>query len=98
MINVKVSDRLITVSGHAGFDDYGRDIVCASVSSIIATTVNGILNIDDSAIKYNDDGKLLKIEMMKDVEVVGILIDNMIALLEELEIKYPKNMKIVKEI
>lgn len=98
MINVNVSDRLITVSGHAGFDDYGRDIVCASVSSIIATTVNGILNIDDSAIKYNDDGKLLKIEMMKDVEVVGILIDNMIALLEELEIKYPKNMKIVKEI
>ena len=33
------------VSGHAGFDQHGRDIVCASVSSAVQLTVNGITEI-----------------------------------------------------
>ena len=33
----------INFYGHTDYDDYGKDIVCASVSSIVTTTVNGIL-------------------------------------------------------
>ena len=33
------------VSGHAGFDLYGKDIVCASVSSAVQLTANGITEI-----------------------------------------------------
>lgn len=33
------------ISGHAGFDDNGRDIVCASVSSATQLTVNTITEI-----------------------------------------------------
>ena len=48
MIKVKVEKdkakyKKITITGHALYDDYGKDIVCASVSSIVITTVNGIL-------------------------------------------------------
>ncbi|MEG1506843.1 MAG: ribosomal-processing cysteine protease Prp [Bacilli bacterium] len=95
MILVDVKKNIITVSGHAKFADYGKDIVCASVSSIIYTTVNGIFNIDKSAIKFNDD-KLLKIEILNKSTVVDILIENMIVLLEDLSIKYPKNIKVKK--
>ncbi len=33
------------ISGHAGFDLYGKDIVCASVSSAVQLTANGITEI-----------------------------------------------------
>ena len=31
-----------SVSGHAGYDDYGHDIVCASVTSAVQLAANGI--------------------------------------------------------
>ena len=33
------------LSGHAGFADYGEDIVCASVTSALQLTANGITEI-----------------------------------------------------
>lgn len=96
MIRIEVKKKEITVKGHAGFADAGKDIVCASVSSIIYTTVNGIFNIDKSAIKFEEDSKLLKISLMHPSTVVTILLDNMVGLLEELENQYPENIKIKK--
>ena len=29
-------------SGHAGYDDYGKDIVCASVSVLVINTINSL--------------------------------------------------------
>ena len=45
MITIKRNNNKIVISGHALYDEYGKDIVCASVSSIIYTTINGILNL-----------------------------------------------------
>ena len=50
--------------GHAMFDDYGKDIVCAAVSSIVITTVNGILGIDKDSIKVNTEDEI-EIEIVK---------------------------------
>ncbi len=95
MIKVVCWDKKIEISGHAYFESYGKDIVCASVSSIIFTTLNGILNINDKAIQYiNDD--ILEIFILSDDEITAKLIKNMIDLLKELEKQYPKNI-IVKE-
>lgn len=30
------------VTGHAGYDEYGKDIVCAAVTSAVQLTANGI--------------------------------------------------------
>lgn len=45
------------VSGHAGYDDYGHDIVCASVSSAVQLTVNGITEIQklDATVTVEDN-------------------------------------------
>lgn len=95
MIKVEYNNKKITISGHAGFADYGKDIVCASVSSIIYTTVNGLLNIDNESIKFTDN-KTITIEILKNDNVTNILINNMLDLLKELEEQYPKNIKISK--
>lgn len=97
MITVEVKNKEISVKGHAGFANLGKDIVCASVSSIIYTSVNGIFNIDKSAIKLDDNQKLLKITILHKSTVVDILLDNMVGLLEELENQYPENIKIIKK-
>lgn len=34
-----------SLSGHAGYADYGQDIVCASVSSAVQMTVNGVTEV-----------------------------------------------------
>lgn len=93
MIKIKLSKNHIEISGHALYDDYGKDIVCASVSSIVITTINGILSIDDRAIKYSQDDNLV-IDVLKDNDITNKLILNMINLLKQLEKQYKKNIQI----
>lgn len=38
----------MTVSGHAGYAPYGEDIVCASVTSALQLTANGVTEILDA--------------------------------------------------
>lgn len=94
MIKVLVSDKKITIKGHACYDDYGKDIVCASVSSIVITTVNGILEINRDALKYEQKKDILEIEILNRDEITDKLINNMINLLKELSVSYPKNIEI----
>ena len=96
MIKVVKENNYIKLSGHAKSDLYGNDIVCASLSSIVYTTVNGILNIDKEAIKFIDE-KDFEIIINKDDFITKTLIDNMLKLLEEIAIKYPKNIKIISK-
>ena len=35
------------ISGHANFDDYGKDIVCAAVSILAQTTISSIDRLSD---------------------------------------------------
>ena len=93
MIKVIVKDNIIKVSGHAKFDDYGKDIVCASVSSIIYTTVNGILNINRDAIEVIDNNDFI-ITVKNNTLVTQKLIETMMELLKDLEKQYPKNINV----
>ncbi len=98
MIKVVIKPKQIEISGHAMFADYGNDIVCAAASSIVITTVNGILSLDKNSLKYtlNDDG--LKVDILKDDEIYNKLILNMINLLKELSNQYKKNIQIYEEV
>ena len=95
MIKVNYNDNVIKISGHANFDEYGKDIVCASTSSIIYTTINGILNINQKAIEVSDNKDLI-IKIVSNDDITNKLITNMISLLKDLEEQYPKNIKISK--
>ncbi len=83
----------ITLNGHAKYDDYGKDIVCASVSTMLITTVNAIIEIDKDAIKYDNENKFVITNLKKD-DITNKLLDNLYNLLKELEGKYKKNIQI----
>ena len=93
MIKVSIKQKQMIIKGHANYDELGKDIVCASVSSMVITTVNAILRIDNDAIKYSDNNGVT-IDIIKDDEITNKLINNLIDLLEELEKQYPKYIEI----
>ena len=92
MITISVKEKEIKIGGHALYDSFGKDIVCASVSSIIITTINACEKIEDKSLSYNESNPLF-IKVLSNNEVILKLIDNMIVLLKELAKDYPKNIK-----
>jgi hypothetical protein len=84
----------IVISGHSCYAEAGYDIVCAAVSSIVTTTINGILSLNET-IKVTDDGDTLKIEVLKYDDTTEKLLNNMIKLLEGIEVQYKKNLKVL---
>lgn len=100
MIKVKVESKdkkhidAITLSGHAMYDEYGKDIVCSSVSSIVTTTVNGIIEIDKDYLTVEEIKDGMIITILKKDKICDKLIKNMLDLLSELEISYPENIKV----
>ena len=99
MINVKIEKenakyKKVTILGHALYDDYGKDIVCAAVSSIATTTVNGILALNKNSLSYMVSKKGLSIDIKNTDETTQILIGNMVSLLKELEVNYPENIEV----
>lgn len=99
MISVKTTKengfyKKVAILGHAMYADYGKDIVCSAASSIVTTTVNGILSLDKEALTYKVDKKGLAINICKQDKIVDTLICNMISLLKELEENYKDNIEI----
>ena len=97
-VNITYDNKVVnkvTLKGHSGYDMVGKDIVCSSISSIVITTVNGIISLyDESAISSNYLNDCLTIEILKNNEIIDKLIINMINLLKELEKQYKKNIEI----
>ena len=94
MIKVLRSKKSISITGHAMYDDFGKDIVCSAVSSIVITSLNGILSINPSALIYNNSKDGLEIEIKSFDDITLKLIDNMIELLIKLSNDYPKNIQV----
>ena len=86
----------IVMKGHAMYDDYGKDIVCAGVSSVVTTSVNAILKLREDSIFF-EEGSTLTISVLKEDEITNALLENMIDLLSELAESYAKNIKIKED-
>ena len=84
----------VSVLGHAMYDDYGKDIVCSACSSIVITTVNGILALKKGSLDYLVSKKGMTINVKIDDETTQILLNNMVSLLRELEGNYPNNIEV----
>ncbi|MBE6157275.1 MAG: ribosomal-processing cysteine protease Prp [Firmicutes bacterium] len=99
MIKVKVEKqnakyKKVAVLGHAMYDEYGKDIVCSAASSIVTTTVNGILSLNKGSLSYMVSKKGVSITIKSDDTTTQVLINNMVSLLKELEKNYPENIEV----
>ena len=101
MIRVEVNKKNNVIEsihciGHAGDADYGKDIVCASFSTMIITTINAILEFDKEAISYTDTNDLKIINIKKD-NITNGLLNNLVNMIYELRENYDKNIKVKEE-
>ena len=94
IVREKSKYKKITILGHAMYDDYGKDIVCSAVSSIVTTTVNGILALQDGSLSYMVSKKGMSIDIKSSDDTTQILINNMVSLLKELAGNYPDNIEV----
>lgn len=99
MIKIKVSYdnnyiNKIVITGHANYDVYGKDIVCASVSASVITTINGIIALDDSILDVCNNLDKMTINVLEYENTSQVLLKSMLSNLKTLVIEYPKNIKI----
>ncbi len=99
MVKVKIvkKDGLIKslrISGHAGADVYGYDLVCAGVSSIAIGLANAvdILSLESCIVEVNEN--LVSIEVLNSDETIQIILQTGIIQLQTVEEQFPKNIKI----
>ncbi len=97
MIKVHIFDKKIIITGHANYADYGKDIVCASVSSIVITSINACLRIDNNSILYKEEKDKLTIDINSNNKNILLIIENMIEMLKSLALTYKENIKIIEE-
>ena len=86
----------IHCNGHANYADYGKDIVCASFSTMVITTINAILEFDKDAISYTNTNNLDIINIKKD-NITNGLLNNLVNMIYELKMNYDKNIDIKEE-
>lgn len=84
----------VKILGHAMYSDYGKDIVCSAASSIVITTINGILALDKGSLSYIVSTKGMDITIKTEDKTTQVLLRNMINLLKELEVNYPNNIQV----
>ena len=96
-VNLKYNDDVvdsILVCGHAGYDVYGKDIVCSGASSIATTSINGILTLNEGSLSYQVTKEGLIISNIATDETTQKLLENMVNLLKQLEEQYPTNIEV----
>ena len=96
-INVIINNnnyKEISFKGHALYDDYGKDIVCAAVSATYLCTVNAILSISSDSINVIQSDDINIIEVIYNDNITKKLLDNMLKCLKSIEKNYPKYIKI----
>ena len=101
MIKVRITKKnnvieSIHCNGHANYSRDGKDIVCASFSTMIITTINAILEFDKEAISYTDTNDLKIINIKKD-NITNRLLNNLVNMIYELRDNYDKNIKVKEE-
>jgi len=59
--------------GHAGFDDYGKDIVCAAISVLAINTINSIDTLagDRMDVESNEDDGMLSCRFIEPIQRVS---------------------------
>lgn len=98
-VRIKRKDNIIkeiVLTGHAKYDEYGKDIVCAGVSSALTVTINACLSFDKESVKY-EEGKDFILTNVNESDITNKLLDNLYETLKVIESDYNKNITIKEE-
>ena len=91
-----------TACGHSGFDEAGRDIVCAGISVLTQTTLNGLKNVLKAPVMFDqdDDGAFIEAILTPEatneqVQQAQLLLQTLLEGLQAIQRSYPRNLRII---
>ena len=100
MVKIKVGKKSnsiikLNIEGHAGFADKGKDIVCASISSIAIGLLNSIDILDNQSCKIICSDNRINVEVIDhNDDMIQIILQVGIIQLQTVEEVYPNYLKI----
>ncbi|MBO4898171.1 MAG: ribosomal-processing cysteine protease Prp [Clostridia bacterium] len=75
--------------GHTGYAEAGQDIICASLSSVIWCTVNGLENVLGADISYSEEDGHVTCLIKNPSRETDILLNSFDKFLDALQKQYP---------
>lgn len=92
---------LFTMEGHAGFDDSGKDLVCAGASAVSFGSLNAVMALTGITpeIDQGEDGGLLSCRVPDGLpadkrDQVQLLLEGMVVSLQTIEEEYGQYIQI----
>lgn len=95
MIEVSVKNDGVSISGHAGYAEIGKDIVCAGVSALTQTLIKSIEDLTLDKIKYDVSPGRADIKWRNLSDKSKNLVDSFFIGINMIADEYPDNVRIV---
>ena len=90
------------VKGHSGYAEAGSDIVCAAISALTQSTLNGLKNILKAPVMFNvdEDGAFIEVSLTPEANEAAIRQAQLLLLtlqegLQAIQREYPRNLRII---
>ena len=94
MIVVNVNEEKITLNGHAGYAEPGKDIVCAGVTALTQTLIQSIDDLTDDEIEYRISPGKVEIEYRNLSEKSKTLVDSFFVGICLIAEEFPEYVKV----
>lgn len=95
MIEITRTPDTITVCGHANFARHGKDIVCASVSTLTQTLIASLEELTEDTFSYDLEAGNVNIVFEKDLsEVAQLLVKSFFIGVNGVAAAYPRHVKV----
>lgn len=94
MIEVRIRPERIEISGHAGYAEPGKDIVCAGVTALTQTLIQSIENLTDDKIEYRISPGKAEIEYRNLSEKPKTLVDSFFVGICLIAEEFPEHVKV----
>lgn len=94
MIEVRIRPERIEISGHAGYAEYGKDIVCAGVTALTQTLIQSIDDLTDDEIEYRISPGKVEVEYRNLSEKSKTLVDSFFVGICLIAEEFPEYVKV----
>jgi uncharacterized protein YsxB (DUF464 family) len=94
LIIVKVNQEKITMGGHAGYAEPGKDIVCAAVTALTQTMVHSIEALTEDKPEYMASPGKFELEIKNLSEKSKTLVDSFFIGICKIAEEFPEHVKV----
>jgi len=93
MTTIVINDKVVGISGHSGYAEAGKDIVCAGISALAWTLAGALQKIEALEWLEEKDGDMA-IHYKQNLQA-QIYVDMFATGAEMMEYKYPDNVRVL---